>query len=61
MKYKVIKDIPDGWEGSAKVGDILTVGRWEGIPTLLKRRKAICDADSHYAINHCEPLKEAQA
>jgi hypothetical protein len=60
MKYRVIKDIPDGWEGSAKVGDILTVGVWEGGPTLYKGKKAICDKDSPYALNHCEPVREVE-
>ncbi|MWV44801.1 hypothetical protein GRF59_14365 [Paenibacillus sp. HJL G12] len=61
MKYRVIKDIPDGWEGTAQVGDILTLGRWEGDPTLYKGKNAICDADSKYALEHCELIKEAEA
>lgn len=61
MKYRVIKDIPAGWEASAKVGDILTLGRWEGEPVLYKGEKAICDKDSEYALRHCEPIKEAEA
>lgn len=60
MKYRVIKDIPDGWEGSAKVGDILTAGRWEGFPTLYKGEKAICDTNSEYALNHCELVREGE-
>lgn len=58
MKYRVIKDIPDGWEGSAKVGDILTLGKWYGERTLYNGDKAICDVDSPYATRHCEPVKE---
>lgn len=58
MKYRVIEDIPEGWETSAKVGDILTSGRWDGAPTLFKGGKAVCDADSHYANEHCEPVQE---
>jgi len=56
MKYRVIKDIPDGWETAAKVGDILTVGRWEGDKTLMLGNKAVCDVDSPYALEHCEPI-----
>ncbi|MGC6589077.1 hypothetical protein ACPV3A_29550 [Paenibacillus sp. Dod16] len=58
MKYRVIIDIQDGWEGSAKVGDILTLGKWEGDLTLYNGDKAVCDAGSPYALNHCEPVKE---
>lgn len=56
MKYRVIKDITDGWEGSAKIGDILVLGKWKGDLTLYKDDKAICDADSPYALQHCEPV-----
>ena len=58
MKYRVIKEIQDGWETSANVGDILIRKTWEGVPTLFKGKKAVCDADSPYAINHCEAVLE---
>ncbi|MCM3703828.1 hypothetical protein [Paenibacillus macerans] len=61
MKYRVIKDIPEGWEGTAKAGDILTLGKWHGDLTLLKDGKAICDVDSQCAKEHCEPIEEAEA
>ncbi|MNW68666.1 hypothetical protein D3C74_474810 [compost metagenome] len=61
MKYRVIKDIPDGWETSAKVGDILTAGWWKGGPTLLKGKKAVCDTDSRCGNEHCEPIEEGEA
>lgn len=58
MKYKVIKDIPGGWETSAKIGDVLTTGKWEGFPTLFKGKKAVCDSESFYANEHCKPLNQ---
>jgi len=57
-KFKVIKDIPDGFESSAKVGDILTVGYYDTWYALFKGTKAICDIDSKYATDHCERLVE---
>ncbi|MBB6672609.1 hypothetical protein [Cohnella nanjingensis] len=60
-RYEVIKDIPSGWETSAKVGDILRLRHWEGIPTLFKNNKAVCDADSRYAIEYCKPVEEGEA
>ncbi|WP_240416707.1 hypothetical protein [Paenibacillus periandrae] len=59
MKFEVIKDIPDGWETTAKVGDILTLGKWEGVSTLFKGKKAVCDAESEYSKNHCKPIEHA--
>ncbi|WP_028562308.1 hypothetical protein [Paenibacillus pinihumi] len=56
MKFVVIKDIPDGWETDAKSGDILHVATWEGFPTLMKGKKAICDNGSKYHLEHCKPL-----
>jgi len=58
MKYRVIKDIPDGWETDSKVGDILTKGWWEGGTTLFKGKKAVCDANSTYGLEHCEPIND---
>ncbi|ASS66232.1 hypothetical protein [Paenibacillus sp. RUD330] len=58
MKYRVIKDIQDGWEGSAKVGDVLTRAWWQGGPTLMNGKIAICDSDSPYALTHCEEIEE---
>lgn len=58
MKYRVIKEIPDGWEGTAKIGDVLTEEIWEGFLTLMKRKKAICDKYSEYGQKHCEPMLE---
>lgn len=60
-RYEVIKDIPDGWETTAKVGDILTVERWEGENALFKGKKAICDEDSPYANEHCRLITVPQA
>jgi hypothetical protein len=56
MAYRVIKDIPEGWETPAKIGDILVVGRWLGEDTLMKDGKAVCDMDSKNARDHCEKL-----
>ncbi len=58
MKYKVIKNIYDGWEDSAFNGDILEVGMWHREETLIKNGKAICDLDSKYALENCIPLKD---
>lgn len=57
-KYKVINDIKEGWETSAKVGDVLTVSSWCGFLTLMKPDKAVCDIDSEYARKNCEEIKE---
>ena len=54
--YLVVKDIPVGWETSAKAGDVLTVGVYFGDPTLMLGNKAVCDIDSKCAIENCEPL-----
>ncbi|RRJ54962.1 hypothetical protein EHV15_35935 [Paenibacillus oralis] len=54
MRFEVIKDIPEGWEETAKIGDILTLGRWQGYTTLFKGKKAVCDAGSVYANEHCK-------
>lgn len=56
-KYRVIKDIEKGWETGAVKGDILTVAKWEGDVTLMKKGKAVCDIDSEYAKEHCELIK----
>ncbi|MUT66045.1 hypothetical protein [Paenibacillus sp. NEAU-GSW1] len=61
MNYRVIKDIDDGWEISAKIGDILHVQWWEGAPTLMKGKKAVCDKDSKLANENCELIKEESA
>lgn len=58
MKYRVIKDISDGWETSAKVGDILTVGWYEHCETLYLGDKPVCDQDSKYALEYCEKILE---
>lgn len=52
-RYKVIKDIPEGWETGASVGDILTVENWNSDLTLMKDKEAVCDIDSQYAKEHC--------
>lgn len=56
MSYRVIKDIPDGYEVRAKVGDILTVAIRDGEATLMKNRKAVCDIGSTYEKKHCEKI-----
>ncbi|MCY7679880.1 hypothetical protein MH122_13840 [Bacillus pumilus] len=56
-KYRVIKDIEEGWETVAVKGDILTAAKWEGDFTLMKEGKAVCDKDSEYAKEHCELIK----
>ena len=56
MEYKVIKDIPDGFETSVKCGDILYVEKWKGLPTLMHKGKAVCDKDSPYALTRCKPI-----
>lgn len=56
MKFEVIKDIPKGWETSAKKGDILSLGLWQGEQTLFNKKLAVCDADSYYATNHCKQI-----
>lgn len=54
--FEVIKDIPEGWETYAQVGDILTVGRWEGELTLMKGKKSVCDIGSKFANEHCREV-----
>lgn len=61
MKYKVIKDIPEGWETNASVGDILIVGRFEGYFALMKDGKAVCDTESTYHLEHCEPIESGES
>ncbi|MGD6876841.1 hypothetical protein [Bacillus infantis] len=56
-KFRVIKDIPEGWETSAAVGDILTVQNWNRDLTLMKGSKAVCDIDSEYGRNYCEEIE----
>ncbi|MCY7454292.1 hypothetical protein [Bacillus altitudinis] len=56
-KYRVIKDIDEGWEAIAVKGDILTVAKWEGVFTLMKEGKAVCDIDSEYGKEYCELIK----
>jgi hypothetical protein len=58
MSYRVIKDIPNGIEVRAKVGDILTVAIWGGKPTLIKNRKAVCEIGSTYEKKYCEEIKD---
>lgn len=57
MSYRVIKDIPDGYEVRAKVGDILTEAIWDGEPTLMKNRKAVCGIGSTYEKKHCKKIR----
>lgn len=57
-KFKVTKDIEEGWEVAAKAGDILTVGYWEGDKVLMKDEKAVCDVGSRYYHDNCEIIKE---
>lgn len=56
-QYVVIKEIPDGWETTAKVKDILTVANWNRDLTLMKGNKAVCDIDSEYGRDYCELIK----
>lgn len=58
MIWRVIKDIPEGWETGAQVGDILTVAYWHGDKTLMKGDKAVCDIDSECAREHCELVSQ---
>jgi hypothetical protein len=57
MEYRVIKDIIKGWETTAKKGDILIVGSWKGIYTLMKNLKAVCDIGSKNFKENCEEIK----
>ena len=62
IKYEVIKDIPKGFESGAKVGDILTVNLWGNVNdrslTLMNAdKKAVCDLDSFYGVNHCKKIE----
>jgi hypothetical protein len=57
VEYRVIKDIPDGFETGAKEGEILKVNGFEGFYALFLNDKAVCDIDSYYANKHCEPIK----
>ena len=57
-KYRVIKDIEEGWETGAKVGDILTIENWKRDLTLMKNGKAVCDIDSRYGKEHCVLIEE---
>ncbi|MFT0803252.1 hypothetical protein VSK91_19625 [Bacillus swezeyi] len=57
QKYRVIKDIAEGWETGAAVGDVLTVKPWQGELTLMKDDKAVCDTDSEYAKDYCEEIE----
>jgi hypothetical protein len=57
MKYRVIKDIIEGWETTAKKGEILIVGSWKGEDTLMKDGKAVCDIDSKNFKENCEEIK----
>ena len=60
MKYEVIKDIPDGWETTAKVGDILVDGWFEGHHALYLGDKAVCDACSEYHEKHCKAIEGSE-
>ncbi|MGI6836119.1 hypothetical protein RY280_23400 [Bacillus paralicheniformis] len=56
-RYRVIKDIPEGWETGAKIDDILIVKPWWGELTLMKGNKAVCDVDSATCLDHCVEIK----
>lgn len=58
MKYRVVKDIPNGWEGKAVVGDILYIDRWMGEDTLFLNGDPICDLDSRYAEENCVIIED---
>lgn len=55
-RYVVIKDIDEGWECGAKVGDILEVRMYEGYETLFKGGKAVCDMTSAAQVECCKAL-----
>ncbi|GAA0347465.1 hypothetical protein GCM10008931_43440 [Oceanobacillus oncorhynchi subsp. oncorhynchi] len=52
-KFEVIKDIEEGWETTAIIGDILAIQSWGGFLTLMKDNKAVCDLGSEYGSTHC--------
>lgn len=61
-QYTVIKDILNGLETSAQIGDILTVKKWgqkelgSNELTLMKDDKAVCDLDSKCTKECCREL-----
>ncbi|MMZ46540.1 hypothetical protein D1872_81570 [compost metagenome] len=56
MIYRVIKDIPHGYEVGAEVGDILVRKNWAGKPSLFKGDKVVCYGYGAIAKMHCEPI-----
>ena len=58
--YLVQRPIPEGLEVPAHPGDILTVGLFQEVPSLLLRGKAVCDLDSVYAKEYCEIIPVAK-
>jgi hypothetical protein len=62
MKYKVITDIPETYDGiGANVGDILTVG-WHdsGIEScwgLYKSNNYVCGLGSYFGTRYCKEIK----
>ncbi|UZD72399.1 hypothetical protein [Bacillus siamensis] len=56
-RYRVVVDIPEGWEAGAAIGDVLSLKSWKGVLTLMKGDKAVCDADSKYAKDYCKEIE----
>lgn len=51
-KYKVVENFV-GFEAIVEVGDMLELGTWHGIDTLMKGDIPICDEDSPAASKYC--------
>lgn len=59
MTYQVTHEISEGWDTSAKVGEILTEEIFEGRPALYNSKgQAVCDVDSKTTTECCQPLYE---
>lgn len=55
MKYKCIKEVPDG---TIPVGAICDVAEFEGLPAIFYKGVSICDVDSPMAKDYFVEVEE---